>query len=138
MNPLEKYKITQLRKQGESYTTIARHLNISVNTIKSFCRRNDITIAKSREQTQNPSQTHCENCQKEVIQTAGRKRKRFCCDTCRNKWWNAHLDLVDRKAIYRFTCRYCGMDFEVYGNDKRKYCSHSCYINHRFGGNVHG
>lgn len=24
-------------------------------------------------------------------------------------------------------------DFQVYGNAKRKYCSHKCYVEHRFG-----
>lgn len=34
-----------------------------------------------------------------VAQQAGRKEKKFCSDKCRNKWWNAHLDQVDRRAI---------------------------------------
>ena len=50
------------------------------------------------------------------------------------RWWNSHLDLVKRKAIYHFTCPTCGREFTAYGNAHRKYCSHSCYIEDRFGG----
>ena len=51
-----------------------------------------------------------------------------------NKWWNAHLDLVKRKAVYHMKCQNCERDFDVYGNSHRKYCSHRCYIEYRFGG----
>lgn len=68
----------------------------------------------------------------------GRKRKRFCCDDCRNKWWNAHLELVKRKAVYTYTCPACGKKFTVYGNSHRKFCSLACYIAYRFGGVRHG
>ena len=80
----------------------------------------------------------CEQCGKPIEQNPGRKRKRFCCDACRNKWWNAHLNLVKRKAVYTFTCPACGKEFTVYGNSHRKFCSHACYIAYRFGGVRHG
>lgn len=70
----------------------------------------------------------CEQCGKPIEQNPGRKRKRFCCDACRNKWWNAHLELVKRKAVYTYTCPACGKKFTVYGNSHRKFCSHACYI----------
>ena len=80
----------------------------------------------------------CEQCGKPIEQNTGRKRKRFCCDACRNKWWNAHLELVKRKAVYNYTCPACGKKFTVYGNSHRKFCSHACYIAYRFGGVRHG
>ena len=80
----------------------------------------------------------CEQCGKPIEQNPGRKRKRFCCDACRNKWWNAHLELVKRKAVYTYTCPTCGKEFTVYGNSHRKFCSHACYIAYRFGGVRHG
>ena len=69
-----------------------------------------------------------------VKQNPGRKKKRFCSDSCRMKWWNSHMDKVKRKAIYEFTCLHCGRTFTAYGNSGRKYCSHDCYIEERFGG----
>lgn len=60
------------------------------------------------------------------------KEKIFCSDSCRMKWWNSHQELVDRKAEYDFVRRNCGRLFTAYGNKERKYCSHRCYIEHRY------
>ena len=76
----------------------------------------------------------CNCCGKPVAQNPGRKEKKFCSDACRTRWWNSHLDLVKRKAIYHFTCPTCGREFTAYGNAHRKYCSHTGYIEDRFGG----
>ena len=95
-----------------------------------FCRRHSLAAKKTA--------SVCEQCGKPIAQNPGRKRKRFCCDACRNKWWNAHLELVKRKAVYTFTCPACGKKFIVYGNSHRKFCSHACYIAYRFGGIRHG
>lgn len=77
---------------------------------------------------------HCLCCGKEVVQPRGRKEKKFCSDKCRNKWWNSNLDKVNRKANYEFICPHCKKLFSAYGNKNRKYCSHACYIEDRFGG----
>ena len=53
---------------------------------------------------------------------------------CRNKWWNSHLNLVNRKAVYQYVCPGCKKEFSVYGNGNRKYYTHECYIKDRFGG----
>lgn len=42
--------------------------------------------------------------------------------------------MLNKKAVYTHTCAGCGREFTAYGNARRKYCSHACYINHRFGG----
>ena len=78
--------------------------------------------------------TECGYCGAPIIQTPGRKKKKFCSDHCRNHWWNTHLDLVDRRANYEFVCQTCGKPFTAYGNAHRKYCSRGCYIEDRFGG----
>lgn len=136
MTDAQKNQITKFRIAGNSYGMIAKELDLPVNTVKSFCRRNNISGINAGEPqavlaTEN---TRCENCGEVIRQTAKRKPKRFCCDKCRNQWWNAHLDLVKRKAVYKFKCVGCGREFTVYGNANRKYCSHECYIEDRFGG----
>ncbi|UEA73369.1 RNA polymerase subunit sigma-70 [Acidaminococcus fermentans DSM 20731] len=118
------------RRDGAGYGSIATELGISINTVKSFCRRNSLTAPKTG--------TVCEECGKPITQNPGRKRKRFCSDACRNKWWNNHLNLVRRKANYTFTCPACGKEFMVYGDSHRKFCSHDCYIAYRFRGVRHG
>lgn len=133
----QKTQIANLRGEGYGYVRIAQALGISENTVKSFCRRKKLT-GKAASQTMSAmtkdGNYFCLCCGKEVAQTPGRKEKKFCSDRCRNKWWNSHLDRVKRKANYEFICPQCRKPFTAYGNAKRKYCSHECYIAHRFGG----
>lgn len=125
--------VSSLRAQGMGYGAIARKVGISENTVKSFCRRNS-QKAEAPQQDNKSREHRCLCCGTPVIQHAGRKEKKFCSDKCRNKWWNAHLDRVDRRAIREVTCANCSRTFSVYGRTERKYCSHACYIQHRFGG----
>lgn len=136
MTDQQKSQIIKLRRAGNGYGMIAKTLGISLNTVKSYCRRNDVNAMTSTEMPADFTGeiTHCEHCGKEIRQVSGRKKKRFCCDKCRNAWWNSHLDQVKRKAVYSFRCPYCGKEFHVYGDKRRKYCSHECYIADRFKG----
>ena len=136
MTQSEKYQIEIFRIQGIGYTEIAKRMRISVNSIKTYCRRNALGGKRGYETAGTISICACENCGKPVIQNPKRKRKRFCSDSCRNAFWNSHMDLVKRKAIYEFTCQHCGKQYTSYGNKTRKYCSHQCYVLERFkGGN---
>ena len=134
MTQSDKYKIEIYRAQGLGYTEIAKMLGISVNSIKSFCKRNNLGGKRGYEAAGDVNILACENCGKPVMQTPGRKKKRFCCDHCRNEYWNSHLEQVNRKANYEITCKGCGKVFISYGNKNRKYCCHACYLKDRFGG----
>lgn len=138
MTPDEKSRLTAMRIEGSSYAEIADALGISKNTVKTFCRRNGLTPEVEGMPVEiTPAHTTdrlCPQCGKPVIQPEGRKQKKFCSDTCRNRWWNSHMDMVKRKAIYEYTCPTCGSAFTAYGNSHRKYCCHECYIADRFGG----
>ena len=129
MTSEQKLQIEEYRKNGIGYKQIAKNIGISVNSVKTYCRRNNLCSEDLQKKD-----TVCEQCGKSIVQTKGRKRKRFCSDSCRNKWCNTHLDQVKRKANYEFVCPVCEKVFTVYGNSKRKYCSHECYIKGRFGG----
>ncbi len=131
MTESQRTLVTGLRRNGMGYKTIARKVGVSVNTVKSYCRRHE--EACRREQHE-PEEYFCQQCGAPVVQNPGRKRKKFCSDRCRNKWWNSHLDLVKRKANHQTICHFCGREFTVYGKVHRKYCSHACYIKDRFGG----
>lgn len=139
MTDNQKTQIAKLRAAGQGYGSIARTLGLSQNTVKSFCRRNNIHESTGEPPISFTGETvRCENCGREIRQIAKRKKKRFCCDRCRNEWWNKHLDQVKRKAIYNFVCPHCGKAFQTYGDKRRKYCSHECYIAERFkGGDRH-
>ena len=131
--------ITGYRKDGYGYKKISQLTGVCESTIKTFCRRNGLGgIAQENkpEGERIADEKRCLCCGKTVIQHPGRKEKKFCSDICRNRWWNSHLDLVKRKAVYDFVCPTCGKAFSAYGNRNRKYCSHECYIEDRFGGAV--
>lgn len=136
MTEEQKIQIKRKRAAGNGYGTIARELNLSINTVKSFCRRNQVDreISEKAQPESSNEITRCETCGQEIRQQPKRKKKRFCCDQCRNAWWNHHLDRVARKAVREVACAGCGKTFSVYGRAERKYCSHACYIRRRFGG----
>ena len=136
MTDSQKAKIIRLRADGKGYRAISHELGISLGTVKSYCIRNGIDAEKATKLAEKitAGTTQCENCGKAIKQDPQRKHKRFCSDGCRNQWWNKHLSLVKRKAYYHFKCAYCGKEFELYGDRRRTYCSHECYIAARFKG----
>ena len=138
MNTQQKTQIASLRRKGYSYTKIAGVLGLSKNTVKSYCRRNDLSSSAidTFQNTPDATITFCIECGKEIRQVPHRKEKKFCSDACRHKWWNERPEKITRKAIYSYTCARCGKPFTAYGNSHRKYCCHACYIADRFKGDV--
>jgi endogenous inhibitor of DNA gyrase (YacG/DUF329 family) len=135
MTSLQKDRISILRASGDSYNSIADALGLSVNTVKSYCRRNNLTCNTSAVTPKvSVSQVFCKQCGNELPQIPNKKPLKFCSNECRVKWWNTHPDKVNKKAIYSFSCAHCKKAFTAYGNSNRKYCSHECYINDRFKG----
>ena len=119
-----KQRIEYLRGKGESYGAIANDLGISENTVKSYCRRNNISTAVKQEVS---AINTCANCGCALQRTPRAKQKRFCSDKCRMAWWKAHPEAINRKAVYLFVCLNCRKEFEAYGNKNRKYCSRACF-----------
>lgn len=126
MDHQQKEAIQQLRANGKSYTKIADTLGISENTIKSYCRRNNLRGAALTE-SKPGSFTYCRQCGAPLKQMAGKKQKQYCSDQCRMTWWNAHPEAVTHKSIRLFTCHTCGQSFVGYGKRERKFCSRACY-----------
>ena len=127
----EKLLVAQYRAQGMGYTAIAGALGLPKNTVKSFCRRNDL----GRDATipaEPVSDNICRQCGESLGQSAHRKTRRFCSDACRMAWWHTHRD-HGRNAKKR-VCPVCQKEFAT---DRRQtYCSHACYIRARFGREV--
>lgn len=135
MKDMEKRTITRLREGGKSYAEIAENLHLSVNTVKSFCLRGGVKTLQALRKEADPNR--CMQCHKPIEQQTGHKRKRFCSDRCRLKWWNQHRTQMNRKSCVEKTCAHCGNAFVSYPYERRKYCSHACYIQARFGGDHH-
>ncbi len=78
MNTAQKERIEYLRGKGDSYAAIAADLGMSENTVKSYCRRNNIGVTIKQEL---PVATDtCANCEIPLRHTPGSKQKRFCSD----------------------------------------------------------
>lgn len=134
MTEKQKIEIVTMRRDGEIYKDIAAKLGLSINTVKSYCRRVGVTV-----QADIPSEASdlCRECGKPINQNEKTKRRIFCCKSCREKWWAKHPEMVKRRAVYNFICPTCKKKFTAYGNNKRKYCSHGCYVLARFGGDAY-
>ena len=136
MNLEQKNQIKELRIKGLGYKAIAGKLNLSRDSIRSFCKRNkldgfaaivnmnaDIALAGK-----------CKYCSRIISQKSKARQRIFCSEECRRNWWKEHPEMKNKKpsAIYKMTCANCGREFESYGNKNRKYCGLSCYAAHRF------
>lgn len=128
MTEKQKLKVHDMRSDGFSYAAISAAMDIPVGTVKSFCSRHLIETTA----------TGCKQCGKKLINTAGHRQKIFCSPDCRKKYWKEHTSLINRKTAVTTVCAGCGAVFADYAGRKRKYCSHACYINHRYKGGDDG
>ena len=129
MTSTQRDHLCELRRSGKSYGQIAQALNISENTVKSFCRREGILMVPE-------SAPRCPHCCKPMAPTARGTRRRYCSDACRYAWNFAHRVLSEKNAILK-RCACCGKPFFSYPSSGRKYCSRACYIHDRFGKEAH-
>lgn len=122
MTDQEKDLIRKSRKNGIGYKKIASDLGLSVNSVKSFCRAQQLTGKRGKD----PERKYCKQCGK-PIQTEGKppRKRLFCSEECLRKYWNSHHEC--RNPVTS-TCPVCGKPINAYPSQPRKYCSHACYI----------
>jgi rRNA maturation endonuclease Nob1 len=129
MTITQKQNIVDMRQQSIAFSQIAEALDMNINTVKAFYRRNDVFF---RDFDDTKDKTLCKQCGKRLKQIPKTKPKTFCCDKCRFAFWNKQKNQKHRASLHRLVCTYCGGIFG--SHDKhRKYCQHACYIEHRFG-----
>ena len=128
MNSEQKRLIAEFRRSGLGYTEISEQLHLSINTVKSYCKRHDLTSTKKRN---SGSVRYCMQCGKEIKQEQHRKTKKFCCDRCRVIWWGKHSSLLRTPSKQTFICPVCHEAFSAYPSTKQKYCSRLCYARSR-------
>lgn len=128
MDRADKERVKSMRRRGMGYAAIASALGLTKSQVSGFCRRAQIAKGDEAE-----VEGVCPECGSPIDERRGCKPCRFCSDECRQAWWNSHPEMVRRRAIYEFTCAGCGEAFTAYGNSNRRYCSHPCYIRHRYG-----
>lgn len=132
--------IRQLRSQGVGYRQIANQLNLSRDAVRNYCKSNNLNgyreAVQANIQRMLEDDAVCTYCGSLLEQPRTGRKKHFCNDTCRRKWWNQNRDKIRKNpdSIYGFTCKCCGKEFTAYGSPNRQYCSHECYISDRFWG----
>lgn len=129
MTTTQKQAVQEMRKQDMSYSAIASALGLSTNTIKSFCRRENIDTHRC---SNDEKHDLCKNCSEPLKHLLGSKKKVFCSNKCRYTWWNRHRVYLGYKGTHRLTCFYCGNEF-LSKNKKRKYCGRICYVHSQSG-----
>lgn len=124
MTQEQKILILHYREQHMTYRQIGEKLGLSPDTVKTFCRRN----TPQEDRTEASASSQCRNCGAPVHPLPGRRERLFCSPACRTAYWRKH-------NLLGGTPRYCaGCDALLTGGSaSRKYCSHACYIRHRFG-----
>lgn len=138
MTAEEKEKIRELRLKGMGYKGIAGLLGLSRDSVRGFCKRNgldgDSCVVALNVEEKVKRNLLCACCEKPIKQKEQGRTKKFCSEECRRKWWRENQSERNKSddATYQYTCPHCGKEFSVYGNKKRKYCSHNCYIKDRF------
>jgi len=131
MTDEQRETIIAMRGKGCSYTVIAEIMDLSINTVKSYCQRNGLG-EQYVQGTRKTDKTVCPCCGKFLDVLARTKPRRFCSDRCRQRWWFTHPEQRKKSSLFHYTCANCGKGFSAYGNDHRKYCCHECYVSARF------
>ncbi len=131
----QKQQIYILRRKRMCFADIAAEMGLPRNTIKTFCWRNGLTDADLAAGLPNRGfRGFCKACGKELTQRTKSRPLVYCSDKCRNLWWNAHKDAMTKRPENYRKCAVCGTEFYAFPSQKKRYCSHECYIAARYGG----
>ena len=68
----QRLRIAAYRKTGMGYKQIAKELDLSANSVKSYCRRNGLS---SEALEQSLPESACENCGKSIEQKKERRKR---------------------------------------------------------------
>ena len=131
MDQMDRDRIEFWRGEGLSFMEVADKCGLDEEAVRVHCRRSGLAVVTPA------VQTACRHCG--IIFTVPDSRRKFCSDSCRNRWWSAHANLRQPPDDYRHKCARCGAIFYAPPGKQRKYCGHPCYIAGRFrNGGRHG
>ena len=119
MTDKDKKHLAELRDQGYTYQQIAEASGIGLSSVKMFFKRNNTPADDSG---------LCAQCKKRLEKDAP-KKKRFCSEKCRIKWWAEHPEQLSNAREHQYKCPVCCKVF--YSYKPAKFCSLTCY--HRSG-----
>lgn len=133
ISPDQARQIEFLRKSGIGYRQIASELSLSRDAVRYYCKAHELA-GNATETHGNVKGVLCLQCGKMLNQPQTGRRRLFCSDKCRFKWWHINGKLIPRPLGRReeTLCANCGKPILDYARKKRRYCSHECYIRDRF------
>ena len=130
---LQRQQIISMRQRGATYVEIGAAVGMPSGTVKTYCWRRGIVPIGPKEKARSIPPERCLNCGKRLQQEPKKKPRKFCCVRCCETWWNNNRMSFESKSRCHIFCAYCGTEFEKYKNSAKRYCSHQCYINNRYG-----
>lgn len=139
LNKADIETINRMRLDGFGYKAIAKAINSTRDRVRGYCNNHGLDgfggVVADNVALMKDQNLICAYCNKTIKQKERGRNRKFCSEECRRKWWSVNQNKRNKNdaAIYKFTCLNCGKEFTSYGNKKRKYCSHDCYIKSRFG-----
>lgn len=118
--------IIEIRKANKSYDFIAGQLGLTKSAVQNVCRQAGLAGKKAKQRKK------CKHCGKPLPEDAP-KRKIFCCQKCREDWWNKHQHLVHKRNPVITYCKTCGKPIENYKSYQKQYCDSHCFRMGKFG-----
>ena len=122
MTSLDAVNINKLQLQGYGYRKIAAALELPVYTVKSYCQRHPVRVVEEK-----PEEGNCRECGATLEQMQGKRKREFCSNQCRQRWWNKNKDKLTRKTYHTNICPWCETEFSIYGRPMQIFCSRACY-----------
>lgn len=88
--------IATLRAENYPYSFIARKLDMSINTVKSACRRNGfMAFGKRKTKSEKAKAPICRYCHKPLPDSI-RNDAKFCSSYCRTKWHRQNMKIIEK------------------------------------------
>ena len=137
MTEYQARQICDLRSNGAGYKVIANMTGLSRDIVRNYCKSHGLAGVLESSDGNFAARLKeglvCKNCGAPIVPPHTGRRRLFCSKNCRFSWWRVHAaeSRNDSKANYRITCAHCGQEFISYGNRKRKYCCHACFVQDR-------
>lgn len=101
-------EIIKLKSDGIKITEIAERLNIPVGTVKSklFRLKTKEPVEINEPSLYRDINNKCKMCGREITVVVGKKKRQFCCDYCRVKFWRKHKNGDDGIAKWNWILPY--------------------------------
>ncbi len=91
-------QIIELRQLNYSYRFIGDKLGLSTNTVKSICRRKEITPTGARKtKAEKQSARFCSSCGA-ILPQDGNPAQKFCSGRGRKKHWKSHRRVIEKQT----------------------------------------